>query len=135
MNEEFERKFRIKEFTLIEFEYWIVSLRPIQSTLGSLVISLKRDCRHMGNLNSEETKELAQVFKYTERLLLNLFQYDKINYLALMMIDEHVHYHVIPRYAETREFNNIKFMDENWSGFPSISTNMCDEETLIKLYH
>ena len=37
----------------------------------------------------------------------------KINYLAYMMIDNHVHFHVIPRYSKIKKFNEIEFKKKN----------------------
>lgn len=42
MNDDFNKKFRVKELMIIEFDNWCLSLRPIQSTLGSMVLSLKK---------------------------------------------------------------------------------------------
>ena len=40
------------------------------------------------------------------------FGASKINYLMLMMRDPQVHYHVLPRYLEDREFDGVIFSDE-----------------------
>jgi len=133
MNKVFSQKFRIKDLLLIEFNYWILSLRPQQPTLGSLVLSLKRDCGNLGELADEEAKETAAIFRKIESTLKSSFGYDKIIYLALMMIDDHVHYHIIPRYSSTRIFESIEFMDTEWPKPPNVLLNNCNEETLEKL--
>ena len=33
------------------------------------------------------------------------------NYLMLMMVDPHVHFHVIPRYAAPQRFEDVDFPD------------------------
>ena len=38
------------------------------------------------------------------------FSYQKINYLMLMMVDPDVHFHVIPRYEETKSFSQHDFL-------------------------
>ena len=38
------------------------------------------------------------------------FDHQKINYLALMMVDPHVHFHVIPRYSGSRELEGATFV-------------------------
>jgi len=116
MYKKFKNKFKIEELTILNFDNWVVSVRPKQPTIGSLVISLKRKCEFFKDLKPEESKELACVFNEVESLLKKAFSYDKINYLALMMVDEHVHYHVIPRYENSIEFNNIKYEDSAWPG-------------------
>jgi len=134
MDEQFKRKFKIDELTLIEFSYWILSLRPHQPTLGSLILSLKRGCQHLGHLKTEETGELSKIFYRIEKGIHDMFKNDKINYLALMMLDHHVHFHVIPRYAGPRIFELVEFKDTEWPKPPNVLTNSCDDITLQKLF-
>lgn len=116
MNKNFKEKFRIEELTILNFDHWIVSVRPTQPTIGSLVISLKRNCSELSGISADEAKELSKVFAKTEKLLKSAFSYNKINYMALMMVDKHVHYHVIPRYEESVKLNNDSFSDSSWPG-------------------
>jgi diadenosine tetraphosphate (Ap4A) HIT family hydrolase len=50
-----------------------------------------------------------------------LFQYDKLNYLMLMMVDPDVHFHVLPRYEGDRSYGGLDFSDATWPGPPDIS--------------
>jgi len=134
MNIDFIKKFRIEEFKIMEFDNWVLSLRPQQPTLRSMVISLKRECKYLGELTKKETEELAEVFAKTEQLVKNCFNNDKINYLALMMIDEQVHFHVIPRYATSRDFAGIEFYDNDWPKPPNITRSLGDETTIKEIY-
>jgi diadenosine tetraphosphate (Ap4A) HIT family hydrolase len=134
MNKEFVQKFQINELKIIDFQKWVLSLRPQQSTLGSMVISLKRG-KYLGELTKTETEELAEVCAKTEKLIKQCFNNDKINYLALMMVDEQVHFHVIPRYAKAREFAGVEFLDKNWPKQPDITQSYSDATTLDKIYN
>src|SRR5690554_2800826 len=127
MEVEFVTKFRIKELELFDFNHWIVSVRPQQPTIGSLVISLKRDCVSLSDLTSDEGGELALVFSKTEKLLKTAFSYDKINYLCLMMVDHQVHFHVIPRYENPVSFEGNTYKDKAWPG-PAGVLSFLDEE-------
>jgi diadenosine tetraphosphate (Ap4A) HIT family hydrolase len=40
----------------------------------------------------------------------------KINYLMLMMVDPHVHFHVLPRYEGDRSHGGIEVVDAGWPG-------------------
>jgi len=51
-----------------------------------------------------------------------VFDYRKINYLALMMVDPHVHFHVIPRYSEPRTFDGATWTDATWPKPPDVTT-------------
>src|SRR5690554_4108768 len=130
MNDDFDKKFRVKELMIIEFDNWCLSLRPIQTTLGSMVLSLKRNCEHLGELTEYESKELSYIFKDVESLLSTLFNYDKINYLVLMMVDNHVHFHIIPRYSSSKTFEDVIFEDKEWPAPPNVLYNNSNEQTL-----
>ena len=40
----------------------------------------------------------------------------------LMMVDPHVHFHVLPRYAQTRVFDGVQFPDTGWPGPPDLKS-------------
>ena len=42
----------------------------------------------------------------------------------LMMVDPNVHFHVIPRYAEPRSWNEIAFADAGWPGPPRLDRSI-----------
>ena len=51
--------------------------------------------------------------------------YAKFNYLMLMMVDPHVHFHVIPRYKGSREWpkgeaSAREFVDVGWPKAPDL---------------
>jgi diadenosine tetraphosphate (Ap4A) HIT family hydrolase len=119
--ETFSAKFRLSELGLREYEHWIVSLRPEQPTVGALVISLLRPCEHLGDITSAEAAELSAVFSGVESGLERTYRPDKVNYLALMMVDVQVHFHVIPRYAGPREVSGSAFDDQAWPGPPVLA--------------
>jgi|SRR5690554_437716 len=127
MKDDFKDKFKIDEFKILDFNYWITSVRPKQPTVGSLVISLKRNCQHLGEITDEESRELALVFSKTERLLKAVFSYDKINYLCLMMVDHQVHFHVIPRYENQVSYEGNTYKDKAWPG-PADVLSFIDED-------
>ena len=47
---------------------------------------------------------------------------ERINYLMLMMVDPHVHFHVIPRYSGSREWGGLEFADQGWPGPPDLKS-------------
>jgi diadenosine tetraphosphate (Ap4A) HIT family hydrolase len=121
LSETFSTKFRLAELALREYAHWIVSLRPEQPTLGALVISLTRPCEHLGQLTGPEAAELSTVFADVESHLERTYRPDKLNYLALMMVDAQVHLHVIPRYEGAREVGGRTFDDPAWPGPPVLA--------------
>lgn len=119
--DEFNNKFKIKEFTIYKSEYWVWSLRPVQATLGSGILSLKRECSAFSGLTQEEFSDLNNIIKVMEKTINLTFNYDIMNYLMLMMLDNQVHYHVIPRYKSVIDFKGISWRDSNWPGIPNLS--------------
>lgn len=116
----FIEKFKIKELLIVKVGCWNISLRPAQITLGSLVLSLDRPCREMSGLTEDESRDLGQAFKVIQEILTKAFKPDKINYLALMMVDHQVHFHVIPRYESERPFEGISYVDKDWPKPPNV---------------
>ena len=94
-----------------ELDHWCVLLRPAQATLGALVLVCKDDAKAFPDISAAAFAELAAATKQIEDALGAFRPYQRINYLMLMMVDPDVHFHVLPRYAETQEFEGIKFPD------------------------
>ena len=102
-------------YTVIkEFDSWVVLLRPNQITIGSLVLACKGNYTSLSEVPSNVYSELSIVTSQIENTLSKLFNYDKINYLLLMMRDKYVHFHVIPRYLNSREVLGTEFVDNAW---------------------
>ena len=103
-----------------EFEHWVVLARPAQPTLGSLVLAAKSDATAFGDLPGEAHAELKQVTAAIEAALAKAVGYARLNYLMLMMVDPHVHFHVIPRYEGSREWGGREFVDVGWPKVPDL---------------
>ena len=115
------KKFGYPETLVREFDRWVVVLRPKQVTLGSLVLVCKEPVTALSAVSPDGFSELAEVTRQMEDTLARAFQYDKINYLLLMMVDPDVHFHVLPRYAGPRRFGDMEFTDTNWPGPPDLT--------------
>lgn len=120
MNATFE-KFGWPETLVKEFDHWAVLLRPGQVTLGSLVLAAKSNATAFGDLPTEAFTELKPATAAIEDTLTRFVAFEKINYLMLMMVDPHVHFHVIPRYDGTREWQGQHFPDEGWPKTPALN--------------
>lgn len=114
-------KFNYPESLIHEYNDWVVLLRPAQITLGSLVLACKSDATSMGEVSPETFAELSTITADLESTLQTTFQYDKINYLLLMMVDKNVHFHVLPRYSSARDLAGTSFEDSSWPGPPDIT--------------
>ncbi|MCY4778538.1 HIT family protein [Sphingobacterium sp. UT-1RO-CII-1] len=118
--EGFKNKFQTDRYTVFQVGNWIISLRPQQVTIGSLIVFLNRPCTDLSNLTEEESLHLGEVFKFVNKLLKSSFLPDKINYLALMMVDDQVHFHVIPRYKTSVVFEGKQYEDIAWPKPPNL---------------
>ena len=114
-------KFGYPATVVHEYAHWLVLLRPAQPTLGSLVLAAKSHEVAFGALSAEAFAELATVTADIERVLAEFVGFEKINYLMLMMVDPHVHFHVIPRYRDERRWDGIAFPDAGWPRPPELS--------------
>lgn len=129
--QDFQRKFRLNDLTIHNYQYWVLSLRPQQLTLGSMVLSLKRPCTSLADLTADESQELGSIFHDVEQCQTALFAFDKINYLALMMVDNQVHMHILPRYQQSRDFAGIRFIDEHWPGPVTDFSKGCSDDGVL----
>jgi diadenosine tetraphosphate (Ap4A) HIT family hydrolase len=105
-----------------EYEHWVVLLRPAQVTLGSLVLAAKSEATAYGALPEGAFTEQASVIAAVEKALSAFCRYERINYLMLMMVDPHVHLHVIPRYSGGRDWGGVEFADQGWPGPPDLKS-------------
>ena len=107
--------------TLIaEYEHWVVLLRPAQPTLGALVLAAKSDATAFGDLPAAAHAELKVATAAIEAALSQAVSYAKINYLMLMMVDPHVHFHVLPRYEGERSGAGLTVADAGWPAQPDL---------------
>ncbi len=107
--------------TLIaEYAHWVVLLRPAQPVLGALVLAAKSDATAFGDLPAEAHAELKVATAAIEAALGEAVSYAKINYLMLMMVDPHVHFHVLPRYDGERSGAGLTVADAGWPGQPDL---------------
>lgn len=117
-------KFRHKETLIKDYNKWVILLRPKQITIGSLIIACKEDAESFSAISADSCSEFYLIVKEVEQVLHEVFNFDKINYLALMMEDKHVHFHVLPRYSDSIIFNGVYYKDIDWPKAPNLSKEL-----------
>lgn len=115
-----------------DYGHWVLLVRPAQITAGSLVLAAKGDAAAYGDLPAEAFTEQGAVVAQIEEMLRAAINYDKLNYLMLMMVDPHVHFHVIPRYRGTRSFAGLTLTDHGWPGPPDLKSAVELDSTAIQ---
>jgi diadenosine tetraphosphate (Ap4A) HIT family hydrolase len=129
------QKFGYPQSLLRDYTHWCALLRPAQITLGALVLCSKHDATALGALPDGAHAELKACTRDIETALMRFRPFDKINYLALMMVDPHVHFHVIPRYAKPPAFENVAFPDPGWPSLPDFKSSPTLDETTRRKLH
>ena len=87
-------------------------------------------CRVIVNAHIKEMTDLADpdrarvmgMVYAVERLLRDLLKPDKINLASLGNVAPHLHWHVIPRFADDAHFPNAVWGEKKRSGGPSLPT-------------
>lgn len=124
MTNETIKKFGYPETLVRDYDHWVVLLRPAQVTLGSLIVAAKSEAKDFGDLSPDHFAELKTVTTDVSALLANLISHQKLNWLMLMMVDPHVHFHLIPRYEGKREWMGLNFEDKSWPGPPALGDTL-----------
>ena len=126
--EEFRAKFRVEALKVLENRSWTWSVRPGQPTLGAGIVSLNRYAGKFSDVTKEEMQDLADLVGTLEGTIQQAFNHNIMNYLMLMMVDHHVHYHVIPRYQGTRSFAGSEWVDNGWPALPALADSQHQDD-------
>ena len=125
------RRFGYPATLIAEYDHWVLLLRPAQPTLGSLILAARGEATAFSDLDAAAFAELQQAIPDIERVLGAAVSYAKINYLMLMMVDPHVHFHVIPRYEGERSACGLTISDAGWPKVPSLGEAVTLDEAQI----
>jgi diadenosine tetraphosphate (Ap4A) HIT family hydrolase len=129
------QKFGYPATLIKELEHWCIVMRASQATLGAVVMIAKSDATSVAQLPAPAYAELQQATQLIERGLRQFRPFDTINYLAFMMVDPQVHFHVLPRYAEPQIFDGTSFTDPGWPALPDMKfANSLSPDTAQKLH-
>lgn len=118
------KKFGYPETSLKEYKHWVVLLRPKQATLWAMILAYKWNEERLSDISKEAFTEYWEVIKDIEKALKEVFGYDIMNYLMLMMKDKQVHYHIIPRYSKIINFEWIECKDTGWPKAPDMKYDL-----------
>ena len=90
-------KFGYPDSLIIENDHWYTLLRPEQITFGSMILISKNEKNSsFSNLITYEQTEMFHAIQKIEMAAFNKMGCNKINYLALMMVDPFVHFMYYP---------------------------------------
>lgn len=105
-------------------DHWVVVLRPKQVTLGCLILITKHPVESIAELSADAVADLHTAWTKIGALYDATLQPDKLNYLALMMVDPNPHFHVLPRYGSSRAFDGNFYEDKSWPKPPDLANDI-----------
>ena len=110
----FKKKYNTCNLHIFQRDNWLISLRPCQCTYGALLLYLNRPCKYMQNLKKKKKKSLGEIFSDFEKHALINLKASKINIIQLMLVDEHIHFHLFPRYENESNRDVENELDKFW---------------------
>ena len=131
--EEFREKFQLHSLTAFEGNNWVVSVRPEQVTLGSLILSTSTGALSFEECHQEALQEIGEHFSHIERVCKKDLNCAKLNILCLMMVDPIVHFHIFPRYSSPQNFGGKVWEDMYWPKPTSMQPMSVEEKDLHSL--
>lgn len=131
--ESFWKKFRIDEFQIACIHGWVLSVRPGQLTLGSLVLSAQSGAQSFEALETE--RGLLEGLSISEKMARDVYGAVRINVLCLMMQDPIVHFHILPRFDKTIKRYGKVWVDEAWPAPPNMSPILTEDEIIRSIHH
>ena len=129
----FRETFRLDELTVTRNDTWVLSVRPAQLTLGSMIVSVAAGQQRFQELGATEGAGYADIVATAERLALDVYGAVRINVVALMMKDPVVHYHVLPRYDAPVDRHGTTWEDGDWPGPPVFGPAPTDDDVLLAI--
>ena len=99
---------------VLQNNFWTLVLNENQATLGRVFFALNRHETDIARLTDAEVLALCAFVRETKSALLALFAPDHFNYMFLMNLTPHVHFHIFPRYAQPAEFADQSFADSHY---------------------
>jgi diadenosine tetraphosphate (Ap4A) HIT family hydrolase len=85
---------------------------------GFLRVIVNRHVREVTDLTADERRALMEVVWAVERVVREAMEPDKMNLASLGNMTPHVHWHVIPRFADDRHFPDAVWAKAAREGLP-----------------
>lgn len=99
---------------ILPSDFWTLVLNENQATLGRVFFALSRHETDTSALSDAEVLSLWAFVRETKAALSALFAPDHFNFMFLMNLTPHVHFHIFPRYAQPAQFAGQSFADSRY---------------------
>lgn len=88
---------------IVDFSYFKLSHAPLEShILGYVYIEPKRHVEHWSEFTENESSELTKIIKYTEQVLKQQLNVERVYLITISEAVRHIHFHVIPRLSDQK---------------------------------
>ncbi|GAB4147498.1 MAG: hypothetical protein OHK0017_09280 [Patescibacteria group bacterium] len=116
------------------FKHWTFEISFRQHTLACFIFFLNRYAEEIHELTNEEWLQFKKLTKIVDTLYQNsFFKPDKINYLQLGNKVKHLHFHGIPRYERSINFNGKVWVDRSFGVAPLWTYEEADPNDIIEI--
>lgn len=103
---------------ILRTDNWVLTLGTNQYYLGRAFLSVLKHRPSLESLSNEEWTDFIGIVKKIEKVYKKAFGADLVNWSCLMNNayqnnppDPHVHWHVVPRYSQVKNFAGDTFTD------------------------
>jgi len=110
---------------LFETPYWIIYLAPSQRYLGTCVVALKRHSKDLSDVKKNEWIDFGIIVTKLEHALEKVFKPTLYNWSCFKNSafrsskpNPEIHWHFIPRYKDEVDFENLRFIDQDFGYIP-----------------
>ena len=129
----FRQAFRLDDLTVAQDGHWVVSVRPGQITLGSMVVSSRAGLLDFVDLDAAAGAALASTFAQVEQVAREVLGAVRVNFVALMMKDPVIHFHALPRYSGDVDRYGATWRDDDWPGPPTFGPAPVSDDVLTAI--
>jgi len=108
------KRLKMDWLTIREYDNWRLVLRDYQNVLGRVSLFSKNVHGTIADVPDDQLIEMRDIARDVEQKLKYAFNYDKMNYQVLGLVDPEFALHILPRYSGPRTFAGREFLDAGW---------------------
>jgi len=119
---------------VLAHDHWTLIFNENQATLGRVFFALNRHETDIAALTEDEVTSLWAFLREAKGALTALFTPDHFNFMFLMNLTPHAHFHIFPRYKEAREFAGQTWADPRFGDhYDPDEARVVDDVTMDRL--
>ena len=116
---DFSKKYHTNDLSIYSNKFWSFSIRPKQTTFGSLLLFINSNKTCLSQLSEEESNDLGKCLKIFGIHCKENLNAKQHNISMLMLVDLHLHFHLFPRYENNIFDKSTGILYDNYWPKPS----------------